>query len=506
MTQAVATLRDGFAFQARLFWLQAVKLLDPKSHVTEVGFESGPRGFDDFWVSYDPAHPFLDHQGLPMLREYSQCKWHVSPGQYGHEDLIDPKFINATSQSFLQRAHAAARQSGADSGKMRLKLLTNWRIDPTDPMGRMLHARSSTLLVPKLFGTITENSMAGRVRKLWAEHLGITADALRTLVPTLVFGNVRDSLDDLREDLDVRLRLVGLRGTMPGEITNPYDDIVYQWVGQGRQRFDRKSFRALCEEHRLIEGTAKVHRAYGVKSFEHPIDHLEDRCERTLDLVPHFNERLLIKNEDWAASLYPKLSTFLLDVAKGNDNPRLILDAHVTLAFAAGTVINTKAGRSVQLEQRGVQRMLWEATDTQGDENLPGWDFNAIPCHEGGTQIAVAVGLTHEIASEVKRHVDAHLPEVGLLIAARPANGCGIKSVTCGRHAFELARSLTNRIREARAGARTTTHIFIAGPNGFTFFLGQHQPLLGTTVLYEYDFEGENGGGYAPSLRFPIGL
>jgi hypothetical protein len=93
-----------------------------------------------------------------------------------------------------------------------------------------------------------------------------------------------------------------------------------------------------------------------------------------------------------------------------------------------------------------------------------------------------------------------------MLIAARSANGCGIKSVTCGRHAFELARSLTHRIREARAGVRTTTHIFIAGPNGFTFFLGQHQPLLGTTVLYEYDFEGENGGSYAPSLRFPIGL
>ena len=52
MTQAVAVRRDGDAFQARIFWRKAICLLDPASPVAKVGFESGPKGFDDVWVAY----------------------------------------------------------------------------------------------------------------------------------------------------------------------------------------------------------------------------------------------------------------------------------------------------------------------------------------------------------------------------------------------------------------------------------------------------------------------
>ena len=47
-------------------------------------------------------------------------------------------------------------------------------------------------------------------------------------------------------------------------------------------------------------------------------------------------------------------------------------------------------------------------------------------------------------------------------------------------------------------------HLFVAAPNAFSFFLGQRQPSLGRIKLYEYDFEGLNGGGYRASLSLPI--
>ena len=50
MTQAVVTRRDGDVFQARMFWLKAARLLDDEGNIIRVGFESGPRGFDDVWV------------------------------------------------------------------------------------------------------------------------------------------------------------------------------------------------------------------------------------------------------------------------------------------------------------------------------------------------------------------------------------------------------------------------------------------------------------------------
>ena len=47
MTQAVTVRRDGDTFQARLFWWHAARLLDPKSPIVRVGFETGPKSFDD---------------------------------------------------------------------------------------------------------------------------------------------------------------------------------------------------------------------------------------------------------------------------------------------------------------------------------------------------------------------------------------------------------------------------------------------------------------------------
>lgn len=504
MTQAVVTLQDGFAFQARIFWYEAARLLNPKSNISAVGFECGPQGFDDIWVEYDPHCMPLDHHGIPILRRYSQCKWHVAPGQYGHDDLIKPDFINATSHSFLQRAHGAYGKNFVNNRRVRFKLLTNWRIKLDDPMAKLLHQASTTLSIEKLFRGTLSRSQVGKMRKLWIDHLGITEDELRVFIPSLVFGTVNDSLDDLRENLDAHLQLVGLRGTEPGELVSPYDTIPYRWLGQGRQEFDRKSLRALCEEHRLIEDSPKVRVSFGIKSFEHPIDRLEDRCDSTLNFVSHFDDRLILKDGDWKDVLYPKLEAFLTDAAQQHENPRLILDAHTTLAFASGAIINIKSGRPVQLEQRGLQRRLWEAADAEGDKDWPQWQFKTEIVASGGDDIAVAVGLTHDIVDEVRQHVSTELPQVGKILVAYLSCGPGMESVKCGRHAFELARALTREIRASRSHGDSAAHVFIAGPNALTFFLGQHQPLLGTIVLYEYDFEGMFGGRYTASLRFPL--
>ena len=55
--------RDGDTFQARLFWLKAARLLDPESPIVRVGFESGPKGYDDIWVEYDPRRGLNDQHG-----------------------------------------------------------------------------------------------------------------------------------------------------------------------------------------------------------------------------------------------------------------------------------------------------------------------------------------------------------------------------------------------------------------------------------------------------------
>jgi len=355
-----------------------------------------------------------------------------------------------------------------------------------------------------LFGTKTDASTTGAIRKLWRDHLEIDDAELRLLTRTLALHTDSSSLDDHREYLDAHFENRGLRRVPPNQSSFVYDDVAFQWMAQGRLEFTRNDFREACRRENLLAQDGRSHVVFGVKSFEHAFDRLEDRCTSVLNLLSHFDDRAIRDQQDWTGSLYPKLKDFLLGSARNEQNLRLILDAHITLAFAAGSVLNIKSGRAVEIEQRTIGHQVWHAADMPHDSTWPSWQFNVEKIADQPGEIAIAVSLTHEITLAVKTHIKQSLPGISTLLIARPSCGPGSRAVTCGRHAFELAEKLAQRLNAERLESPTITHLFIAAPNGFTFFLGQRQPSFGRTTLYEYDFEGTVGGGYKPSLLLPI--
>lgn len=505
MTQAVTVRRDGDSFQARLFWLYAARLLDSESPLVRVGFESGPKGFDDIWLEYEPSKGPLDQYGEPLRREHIQCKWHATPGTYGHAELIDPAFINANRRSFLERARVAQASHALDGIGVRFTLLTNWRVDRMDPLRRMLGTRSGSLRLDRLFEAATDKSRSGMVRQVWREHLGIDEHQLRQFARVLAFGEATDSLDVLRDNLDTLFRCVGLKRIPPHESTFPYDDTAFQWMGHGRLEFDRSRFRDLCARDGLLGEADGRARVYGVKSFEHPIDRLEARCDEVLNLTPAFDERYIRSDSDWQESLYPALCAFLMSAASDQPRLRIVLDAHATLAFAAGSVLNVKSGRQVELEQRTTAKRVWSAEDMPLDPNWPTLVSETIELDSGLPDLAVAVSLTHDVAADVQRHLAEGVPGVGRLLILRPSTGVGAKSVACGAHAFRLADEAVSAVRTSRSEMPSSvTHLFVAGPNAFTFFLGQRQQAIGRVRLYEFDFDGGKDRSYTASLSLPL--
>ncbi|MET4691230.1 SAVED domain-containing protein [Sinorhizobium fredii] len=484
------------------FWWHAARLLDPGSAVSRVAFETGPKSFDDVWVEYDPARSALDQYGDPLRREHIQCKWHVTPDSYGYTHLIDPEFINANARSLLQRARQAQIAHAPAGSGVRFKLVTNWRLDRNDPLREMIGNRSGAMRLERLYGSATDNSKAGAVRKAWREHLEIDEDELRLLARTLAFGEATDTLDALREQLDVLFGFVGLQRIPANQSAFPYDDLVFQWMAQGRLEFDRAGFRALCAREGLLGSGQGSPRVYGVKSFEHAFDRLEERCHEVLDLVPAFDERYIRDDDDWETTLYPRLRAFLLEAAKQQPRLRLALDAHVTLAFAAGSIINIKSGRHIELEQRSTGRRLWAGDDLSPDPNWSRLTCETIELQQDKPDLAVALGLTHDLSGDVRRFCETNLSDVGRLLLMQPSAGAGAQSVACGRHAFELADAATNAVRKARPAGSGCTHLFIAAPNAFSFFLGQRQAALGPVRLYEFDFE--QARTYTPALTLPI--
>lgn len=504
MTQAVTVRRDGDTFQARHFWHRAARLLDPQSPVIKVGFETGPRSFDDIWVEYDPDRSPTDQRGAPLRREHIQCKWHVTPSSYGYAALVDPEFINANARSLLQRAHAA-QESWAPSGEgVRFRLLTNWRIDRDDPLREIVGTRSGTLRLDRFDEGLTDRSRAGRLRSAWRDHLQIDDEALRRLAGTLAFAEANDTLDDCRDTLDPLFGMVGLRRIPVRESAFIYDDLVFQWMAQGRQEFDRQSFKQACDQEGLLSCAPERTLSYGVKSFEHPIDPLQDRCVEVLDLTPAFEQRFIRSEADWSDTLYPSLKGFLMEAATRHERLRLALDAHTSLAFAAGSVLDVKSGRAVEIEQRTGERRVWAADDADPDPCSAGLAVRTQIMHPDRPGMAVAIGLTHDIAADVSNYVQEALPDVGRLVVVEPSTGPGSRAVQNGRHAADLADATVREILRFRAGpSGGVVHLFVAAPNAFVFFLGQRRAAMGRVSLYEFDFEGGRDRSYRPSLNLP---
>jgi hypothetical protein len=495
MAEAIVARQQGDDFQARWFWLYAANLLRPGGHIQQVSFETGPKAFDDVVVEYSPQDAPKDRFGRPVLRDHMQCKWHVKTGQFGFEDLTDPGFSNAATFSFLYRALEAQRRYAPAGDGARFQLVTNW--DPMDPLRKLILNQDYSLNLKQLFegGPTSAN---GKIRAHWVDHLGITEDELRTAAGTLVLNTRVRSADEIRIHLNDLFEAVGLRRVASSESAFIYDDLIRKLHSQGRKVFDRATFRDMVADEKLLASDQPPARTtVGVRSFVHPINTIEGRATRTLDLVPMFDGRYLRDGEDWQGTVYPALQSFVLKEAEATDTLRLVLDAHMSLAYAVGSILDVKSGKDVEIEQRSPERRFWSETDSSPDPDWPLLDFEEVVLGDG-TEAAVAVSVTHDVETNVREHLLTRMPQVGKLLLARFSTEASQRAVRSGSHAAALAQKLAARIRNC--GRAEMVHLFIAAPNGMTFFLGRHHRTIGVATIHEWDFEGLRDRGYSPGL------
>lgn len=496
MADAVIARQQGDDFQARIFWLEAANLLRDESPVRAVMYECGPKAFDDVVVDYAREGAPQDHFGKPILRDHRQCKWHVRPGDFGFAELADPSFIGGTSMSFLQRARDAQVAHAPSGEGARFHLVTNWNPRVKDPLFKLIVNQTNALDIDPIFVGGPASAM-GRLHDHWAGHLQLDERELRTLLRTLGVNLRIRSGEDLREQLNDRFEAVGMRTISRDQAGFSYDDLIRKLHAQGRKKFDRKSFRELVNDEKLLAGPKIPPRmAIGVRSFMHPIDNIEARATTTLNLVPFFDGRFLKDGTDWEADLFPRLRTFVLAEAQKGDHMRLVLDAHVSLAFAVGSILNVKSGKSIEVEQRTNGRRFWSRDDVPLEPAWPTLEV-ATEAVGPGDELAVAVGLTHDIAPTVREYLKGR-PEIGRLVVAGVQGGASGGSVRSGSHAMALAEGLVAAVR--REPPTPMLHLFVAAPNGFTFFLGQHQTVIGSTTVYEWDFEGKRSRTYSKGL------
>ena len=502
MAEAVVARWHGDNYQARVFWQNALNLLSPESCVVEVTFEAdGPKAFDDVVVKYDP--PVARSGPDRVSAEYHQVKWHVQTGgRFGYEDFTDPDFIGAKSFSLLERLQQARKTAPTSA---HFTFLTNYRIKDGDPLAELISGNDGTLLVERLCDGTTDRSRMGKVRWRWREHLKLRSDEeLRAIVRGVRVLDGHRSLEELRAEINLKAQVVGVLACNAADSDFRFDELARQLKVRQLSALNRETLLQFCREEGLLVERAVEPDPFhpiAIRSFLGPAaDIVGAAPEDTLLLTDDFRQRYLQADREWQRDIRPKVETFLRTSVKKSAKLRLILDAHASIAFLAGAVLNLKSGVETQLVQKGrVGARTWRADDGSAAK---GECFDVAEEQlGGGRNIAVAISVSQPTTTQARAYVGAQLPEVGTLISFTLPDGPGQQSVAGGEHAAALAEQISYHVRTVRADdPDAVIHIFAATPNSLLFYLGQHHQAIAPCIVYEFDFDRQAHKTYQPSF------
>lgn len=509
MSNAAIPRMQGDDYQARFFWLQACRLFEEHSKVVRVGYELDViKSFDDVVVSY--AVPIPDERGDLIQAEYYQVKFHVSlAGAFTWEALVTPEFIGASSVSFLQRLHMAQQMTASAGQTSRFHMLAPWTVHPDDPLASLVSNQGGEIRLQVLFDGTGSRSAMGRIRSAWKTHLGLRSDKEleRLLRPLRIHANKWD-LDSLRDRLNDKLRLAGLSPVEAGCQVHPYDDLIRKVHATGQKEFTSDQIREICEREGLWRGILAQEKQavqVGIRSFMRWAEHMEDETDYMLCLVRHFDNRNIREPMLWQEAVFPELESFLSKTLRRQQSYNLHLDTHTSIAFAIGYCLDPKSGIDVAPLQRTQSgSSLWQPLPGSAVQ-LPTWSLEEIVCASGGSDVALAIGVTHDVLNDVQIYVSNSLPSVRRILSCKIRPYPSSSAVRDGTHALSLAQELVSIVRQNRSTEerKSALHVFAAAPNGVVFFLGQLARSLGECVIYEYQFDRSIPGQYQPSLKFP---
>lgn len=506
MSKSVIASQLGFDYQARLFWLRVVDLFLEHTKTRSVGFElDEAKSFDDVVVKF--SSPIPEAFGLLKTKDYYQSKFHshqTAPILY--TSLTDPKYINATKFSFLQKLLNARTAAGTSGEVFVYNLFTPSTFDTNDPIAPFHNNNDNRINLDRLFGTKTDDSITGAVRKNWREHLGIVEEDLRDLLGTLriITG---PSAKFLLERLNNDLYSVGFVPIESDKIGNEYDDLIRKLHAWGKNNFTREDIIEIATREGLWRGSGRFseeppRKTIGIRSF---IKFAEEMPNRTIEMIclsPYFEGRFIKNEAAWANELMPRIDEFVQKFESEDETFFVLLDTHISIAFAAGHALHPKATANFVPVQKNQFREP-ESWNVSGASSGPGWKKDEISVNAAGGEIAVAIGVTHSVVPDVKDFVERPGPNIREIFSVEVDPNPSPNSIVDGNHAFALAADLANLlIQKIKTDKFNAIHLFAAAPVGFMFYFGKalRTPSNCPIHLYEYDFESKDLGAYKKSF------
>ena len=277
MANPIAARINGDDYQARHFWIHALDMIDKSSGVAAVSYDfSDKRTFDDVVVEYDP--PRGQAHTLPLRRHYFQIKWQTTrKARFGYADLVDPKFINASSVSLLQRLKDA--KEPADVG-VRYSFATTARIKDEDPLGELVSSEDGVLRLDRLKVGKGPKSRMGAVRAVLKEKLSLSSDSeLYDLLEDFAILDGQPNMEVMRDQVATKARSVGLHLelTSTGASDFRFDALAREFIKRGIQTLDRDGLLGFLTQQGLTVAPTFVADGYNEVGAHPSIPKTHDR-------------------------------------------------------------------------------------------------------------------------------------------------------------------------------------------------------------------------------------
>ena len=221
------------------------------------------------------------------------------------------------------------------------------------------------------------------------------------------------------------------------------DQMISSTHGKG---IDRKEFDEEMEKRILLvaDKYSPKRISIGVKSFTRGAENLEKDTESCLSFINKFEDRNIKDEYDWNKDIYRNLEEFLLTNTSSKHAYQIFLNAHASIAFAVGRILDSKSGINVFPIQKSSTNgtVLWDVK-LSSKRNYATWDISHEKFHENQYDSALVLNVTRNIYGEVVTFIKENNLPIGRIINCTPSGvGATNFSVEDGTHATALANSV----------------------------------------------------------------
>jgi hypothetical protein len=473
--RAAAVRGDDYQYTIGWYWA-CQALVDPDIESVSIE-DSGGGHFDDVVVRRR-----IGASTYSQIKSSNHAKTVIS-----EEWLATP--VTAAGRSPMQHLHSTWTMLRGNGGPQpEIALVTNRGLDHQDPMLALRDNLTETV-VDQLWAK-GRRSEAGKARRRWADHLGISEDALYEFLTALRLQTEGSETSWNRQAGDA-MRAAGLRSD--DDALARGKTLVRTWVktGAGPQAVD--------VIRRQVADAGLLARFGTLILAVHAIDRIPGSVRPTIELdwVTQFDgdtpaTRRLLKNPaGWQQLLGPELAVAVRTLEAFDVRRVHICGAmRLPIWFAIGAAMPDVRGWVLSCDQRTVE---WRTNVSPADVTPRVLARQAL---DQGPDLALAVGLTHDPTSDVSTYLTTTSAPVQELLTLGPAGEPSPTSIPDASYALGWARAARNRVYEVTRALRPPRiHLFLAGPAGAVLMLGHQWNLMPPTVVYEH-----TGHDYAPSL------